>query len=226
MATIQHKPYEITLRDQALWLHPERAIFWKEKRYLFIADPHFGKAASFRSHGIAIPSGTTETDLRRLTHIIEETKPKKLIIIGDLVHAAVEKAEKTLKVIDKWRYSCIELPITLVQGNHDLRSAPLPQEFRLNEVTIQFVADPFVCMHQPEQREGDYVLAGHIHPGIKISGLGRQKEYLPCFYFGKNYALLPAFGSFTGLAAIRPDPADRLFVIAEDNILEWKGSGG
>ena len=216
---------EIMLRNHRFFLHPERALFWKKKRYLFIADPHFGKAASFRSQGIAIPSGTTETDLHRLSNIIEETEPKKLIVIGDLMHAAVGKAKQVLKIIDKWRQIHVELPITLVQGNHDRRSTPLPQEFRLNEVSAKFLSDPFVCTHQPEQPEGNYVLAGHIHPGIKISGLGKHKEYLPCFYFGEKYALLPAFGSFTGLAAVRQHPGDRVFVIAEDDIVEWKGSG-
>jgi DNA ligase-associated metallophosphoesterase len=217
---------EIVLCNNRFLLHPERAIFWVEKAYLFIADPHFGKAASFRSHGIAIPSGTTKTDLNRLSRVIEETKPKRLIIIGDLVHAAAGKAEPTLKIIDKWRQSCRELPITLIQGNHDRRSAPLPQEFQLDEITAHFKAGTFVFIHKPEQREGEYVLAGHIHPGIKISGLGKQREFLPCFYFGDKHALLPAFGSFTGLAAIRPHPEDRIFVIADEDIVEWKASLG
>ncbi len=37
---------------------------------LLIADPHFGKAASFRSRGIAVPVGTTRYDLDRLAELI------------------------------------------------------------------------------------------------------------------------------------------------------------
>jgi hypothetical protein len=41
---------------------------------------------------------------------------------------------------------------------------------------------------------------------------------LPCFYFGKDQGILPAFGSFTGMALIAPQKDDRIFVIAENKI--------
>jgi hypothetical protein len=31
--------------------------------------------------------------------------------------------------------------------------------------------------------------------------------------------VLPAFGSFTGLAPVSPEPSDRMFVIANDEVL-------
>ena len=45
-----------------------------------------------------------------------------------------------------------------------------------------------------------YVLAGHLHPGVRLHGPGRQSVRLPCFAFGRNAALLPAFSEFTGTA--------------------------
>ena len=50
-----------------------------------------------------------------------------------------------------------------------------------------------------------YFFSGHIHPGIRIDGAGRQSLYFPCFYFGKKYAVLPAFSRFTGAAVIYPE---------------------
>jgi metallophosphoesterase superfamily enzyme len=99
----------------------------------------------------------------------------------------------------------------------------LPKEFRLNKITVQFKADDIVFAHRPVRLDAAYVLSGHIHPAVRISGVGRQKEYLPCFYFGKDYAVLPAFGSFTGQAAIYPEPGDRIFVLGGGEIVEWNG---
>ena len=36
-------------------LHPSGAIFWLEKKTLFLADVHLGKVAHFRKNGIAVP---------------------------------------------------------------------------------------------------------------------------------------------------------------------------
>ena len=49
----------LSIQNNHFLLMAQRAAFWREQQMLLIADPHFGKAASFRSHGIAIPRGTT-----------------------------------------------------------------------------------------------------------------------------------------------------------------------
>jgi hypothetical protein len=43
---------------------------------------------------------------------------------------------------------------------------------------------------------------------------------LPCFYFGKRKGLLPAFGSFTGLAAIKPKEGERVYAVVSKSIVE------
>jgi metallophosphoesterase superfamily enzyme len=63
-----------------------------------------------------------------------------------------------------------------------------------------------------------YNLAGHIHPGVRMKGAGKQTITLPCFYFGKNQGFLPAFGVFTVFKRIKPEPDDKIFVIAENRI--------
>lgn len=56
-----------------------------------------------------------------------------------------------------------------------------------------------------------YTLSGHLHPGITLSGKGRQRLRLPCFWFGAQTGILPAFGAFTGLADIQPRQGDQIF---------------
>ena len=63
-----------------------------------------------------------------------------------------------------------------------------------------------------------YPVAGHVHPAVALGGNGRAIT-LPCFYFGRDYALLPAFGEFTGTAVVRPRAGESVFVLAGDEIV-------
>ena len=65
-----------------------------------------------------------------------------------------------------------------------------------------------------------YNLAGHIHPCVRLRGAGRQRLRLPCFYFGDRQGILPAFGTFTGLGDVEVQNGDRVFVIADDRVVE------
>lgn len=56
-------------------------------------------------------------------------------------------------------------------------------------------------------------------------------ETLPCFYFGTEYAIVPAFGSFTGSQVLTPKINDVIFVIAGNEVIRvgkslWKASKG
>ena len=46
-------PLPTTMAGESVELWPQRALFWPAGGTLFIADPHFGKAAAFRNFGIA-----------------------------------------------------------------------------------------------------------------------------------------------------------------------------
>ncbi|HBK88044.1 MAG TPA: hypothetical protein DDZ56_05305 [Cytophagales bacterium] len=68
--------------------------------------------------------------------------------------------------------------------------------------------------------DGRINMAGHLHPGARLEGRGRQGIVLPCFWLSPNQLILPAFGSFTGLATIRPGAQDRVWIIVERQIME------
>src|SRR4051812_21860727 len=113
---------ELTWLDQRLTLLPQRAIYWHDRRTLLIADPHFGKAATFRNAGIPIPRGTTTADLARLDGALDSTKAERLFFLGALLPAKPGRAAATPAVIGAWRPRREQLDVVLVRGNHD-RSA-------------------------------------------------------------------------------------------------------
>ncbi len=66
---------EIDWGGERLVVLAERALYWPRRRTIIIADPHFGKAATFRQAGIPVPHGTTATDLDRLRRLLPAPGP-------------------------------------------------------------------------------------------------------------------------------------------------------
>ena len=77
---------------------------------------------------------------------------------------------------------------------------------------------PLALRHHPQPEAGASVLAGHLHPCVVLGGRAHQRLRLPCFHFGPQVGVLPAFGAFTGMHALRPQPGDRVFVIGGDAV--------
>jgi metallophosphoesterase superfamily enzyme len=70
------------------------------------------------------------------------------------------------------------------------------------------------------QHSDAYFFTGHLHPGIYIRGKSRQSLSFPCFYFGDEFAVLPAFSKFSGLALIEKKKTDTVFAIANNDLIE------
>lgn len=105
---------EILLQGEQVQLFSERAIFWKRTCTLLIADAHWGKAATMRSAGLPIPGGTTSADLSRLTALRRRTGARRIVFLGDAIHARSGRAAKTLATLAEWRESQAALELVLV----------------------------------------------------------------------------------------------------------------
>jgi DNA ligase-associated metallophosphoesterase len=70
--------------------------------------------------------------------------------------------------------------------------------------------------------KGYYYLSGHIHPGVIVRTGPRQSVCLACYYFGKEYAVLPAFSAFTGCYPVRPVKGDNVFAVLKDSVMKIK----
>jgi DNA ligase-associated metallophosphoesterase len=197
-------------------------LFWERKQTLIVADLHLGKAAAFRAAGIPVPGGTTNDNLTRLSHLLTRTEARRLIILGDLIHAKAGRSEEVMDAVAIWRGSHAEVDIVLVRGNHDAWAGDPDPEWRITCVNEPFWESPFALCHYPEESSAGYTLAGHLHPAVVVTGPGRQREKLACFFFGARVGILPAFGSFTGTATITPQAGDEVYVVAEDEIIKMK----
>jgi DNA ligase-associated metallophosphoesterase len=204
----------IVIAGETLRLLPERAVFWERAQTLLVADLHWGKAAAFRAAAVPVPRGTTADDLGRLTQAVERTRPRRLVFLGDLWHAKAGRSDRLHDVLFEWRQRHAGLAVELVRGNHDRRAGDPPADWGIFCRDEPVAEGPFVLAHYPHESEAGYTLAGHLHPAAALSGPGRQRLRLPCFWFGRKVGVLPAFGSFTGCADVRPGASDKVFVIA------------
>jgi DNA ligase-associated metallophosphoesterase len=204
-----------------LTLLPERAVWREATRALFVADVHFGKAATFRAAGLAAPAGTTRENLARLDALVAALQPRSLVVLGDLFHARAAYRAATLAEFAAWRAARPGLAIRLVAGNHDLAAGPPPAELGLEIVDEPHDCDGLECRHHPLEDAGDGppMLAGHWHPAAALTGPGHDRLRLPCFVLRGRQAILPAFGEFTGSAAAHADFNTALCIIAGDRLL-------
>jgi DNA ligase-associated metallophosphoesterase len=213
-------PAEITVAGERLILHPHRALYWPRMRWLVLSDLHLGKAAHFRKAGAALPEGQDEATLARLDALVEAFRPERLLILGDLFHSSHNNSWEQFTA---WgQRQCIALH--LVPGNHDILADRRYAEAGLHVCADTLEEGPFVFAHEPHDRPGIYGIGGHIHPGVVLTGPGRQRLRMPCFRFGERVAILPAFGMSTGLHVIRPERTDRVYACTERAVLDVNGA--
>ncbi|MCY0387816.1 ligase-associated DNA damage response endonuclease PdeM [Robbsia sp. Bb-Pol-6] len=207
----------IEVAGRPLWLCPERAAFEPLTRSLLIADVHFGKAATFRAAGIAVPDGTTGDNLARIDQLIARHAPQRIVFLGDLLHARPAQAASIVAALSAWRARHPTLELILVRGNHDMHAGSPAAQLRIEEVDEPWRLGGWTLCHHPGTVAGEYVLAGHEHPTFHLRGAGDALR-LPCFRFGAALGVLPAFGDFTGgyPSDVRHD---QVYVVAGERVI-------
>ena len=208
-------------------LHPHAAMYWPAEDTLILADLHLGKATHFRRHGMAVPQYVQDETLDKLTGLLVDFRPARLLLLGDLFHSDYnDEWEDFADVITGFADTRTEL----VLGNHDRLTRHQYEKYDIRVLEEPYVEGPFAFSHHPMGRkelrellpECDvdqfYNLAGHVHPAAKLYGRGDALK-LPCFFFGQDSGLLPAFGSFTGTYTVGPKRGDRVFVLAGDKVV-------
>ncbi len=209
----------ITLANQTVMLHPEKALYWPEEATLFIADIHVGKVAAFRAAGLPLPPGSTTAALTRLNRVISDTNAKRIVFLGDFLHSRAARADPTFAKFLAWRQTHQRIDITLVRGNHDKHAGDPPADWHMDCVEEGETLGPFCLAHHPSPSPNGYVLAGHIHPAIRLNGAANDSLRLACFWVGEQVMVLPAFGEFTGTYVVKPKLGDRVYVVADGEVV-------
>lgn len=206
----------------SLILRPDRSAFHETERALFLADVHLGKAGHFRKHGMAVPSGVNAANLQRMDAAVQATGALWLVVLGDLFHS--ERNADWDEFI-AWRHGTDLERVTLVQGNHDILEASDWKAAGL-EVTARLEVGGLTCTHAPEDWEAGFGvhLCGHVHPGVRLKGRGKQTLSAPCWWnrapgTKMEQLVFPAFGGFTGKHIVQPGLRDLVFIPAGKQVI-------
>jgi putative SbcD/Mre11-related phosphoesterase len=152
--------------------HPAALVKTTKTKTLLIADPHLGWEMQLQEKGIHVPSQTIKI-LNKLTAIITEYKPDRLVILGDVKYTVVSHE------FGEWR----DIPdffkrlegsigsIAVVRGNHDANLEPLlPENVEFLPATGAIVSDVGVFhghkWPSPALLGCKTLVMGHLHPVV------------------------------------------------------------
>jgi DNA ligase-associated metallophosphoesterase len=233
---------DLLLGGEPVRLLAARAVWWPAEHTLLVADVHLGKAESFRALGVPVPAGPTEATLGRLGALVEASGARRMVVLGDLLHARTAQAPATMDALRRWRAARPRLELVLVRGNHDAHAGDPPADLGFRVVPDGHRHGPFVWCHAPApvepvapattattaktasrgaaQPPEGYRLCGHLHPAVRLRGRAREALRLPCFVAGPLEAILPAFGEFTGSAPVGRAAGARVFAVAPGRVFE------
>jgi len=193
---------------QTFTIHPDRAMHWHNAQSLVLTDPHFGKCDSFRAGGVPVPDGALQRDLDRIEALMSSVGVRQLIILGDFFHNSASRSPGVLNTLALWIERVRPEHVLLVRGNHDRHAGDPPQEWGIDTRDSSCIWHGLTLWHDPADAAhspAEPGMAGHVHPVVKLSEGRHTIGRLPCFYIQPNLITLPAFGSFTGGFAVRPD---------------------
>ncbi|MBU0469950.1 MAG: metallophosphoesterase [Nanoarchaeota archaeon] len=204
------------------------ALWAKEQEILIINDLHLGYEEVLQRKGILIPKFQVKEILDRLDKIIKKTKPKIILINGDLKHefATVLKQEWTdsLRLLDFLLKKGLE--VIIIKGNHDPIIKPIAEKRNVKIVTEYLIGDVLI-VHGDELPKTittsiKTLIIGHEHPAITIRE-GSKWERYKCFLKGrwKNKTLI-AVPSFNPLLEGTDILKEKLLSPFLDNLAEFK----
>jgi len=156
---------------------PWQALLVEEmkKRTLIIADLHLGFEHELAEMGINIPSQTPKIQ-EKLIQILKETKPNRLIILGDLKHNVPKISFHEWEFIPLFFESLQKFlsDIEIIPGNHDGNLELLtPRTVKI--LSPKGIAigekEKIALIHghawpSPELLGADYLIIAHNHPTV------------------------------------------------------------
>jgi uncharacterized protein len=201
---MDHSKYEFA---PGMWLDARRALWLPEARLLAVADLHIGYAWAHRHAGQLMPITARDTTPDRLRSLVEDYKPERLVLLGDIVHRAMPAEPVKQALLAVLNALPTQLCVTAITGNHDRHIEQLMRG-RFTPLT-HLVANGCVFVHgdaasaavaaadiKSARQSGGWVVIGHEHPSVTLGdGVATWEKY-PCFLICEGLLVLPAFSQW------------------------------
>lgn len=186
------------------------ALFHQTERWLAVADLHFGYELSQRAAGALVPLWGMATIAERLSELVAEYNPQRLIVLGDLVHdkTAAREAAELLRDFAK------RCEVIVVAGNHDRK---LRGQI---EMVDAFETERFHFHHGHCAAEdtGRIQIIGHHHPAAVIADGAGLRLKCPAFVQESRCWVMPAFSPWAGGARWESDTESRVWLCTPQRV--------
>jgi DNA ligase-associated metallophosphoesterase len=186
------------------------ALFHQTERWLAVADLHFGYELSQRAAGRLVPMWGMASISDRLSALINEYEPRRLIILGDLVHDKSASREAAQLVRDL----ATRCKLVVVAGNHDRQ---LGGRVELVE-SWQTERFHFHHGHCAVDAPGRIQIIGHHHPAAVITDGAGLRLKCPAFVQQATCWIVPAFSPWASGTQWTPDESSRVWLCTEDRV--------
>lgn len=160
-------------------------LFIRDKKILVIGDLHLGFEESLNKQGVMMPRFLFDDVMRILNKVILKTKPKKIVIVGDIKHEFGSISEQewrhVLQLIDFLREKA---ELVVIKGNHDVILKPITNK-RNVKIKEFYKESKILFAHGDAIIDGDYgtIIIGHEHPAVSFKERPTQKY--KCFLKGR-----------------------------------------
>jgi len=198
-------------------LDARRAVWLADERVLIVADLHLGYTWAHRSAGNLVPLCRQVDAIDRLSRLIDIYAPIRTVVLGDIVHDAVDVAPLTDELLRLRDDLGRRTEVVLVAGNHDRRLQPL---LKARRIALPLVRELQIGAHRlvhgdgvevkqaraeltTASSRGGFVFCGHEHPAITLSDRVASYAKCPCFVEGEGLLMLPAFSEWAGGSNLR-----------------------
>lgn len=186
------------------------ALFHQTERWLAVADLHFGYELSQRAAGRLVPMWGMASISDRLTTLMNEYEPRRLIILGDLVHdkSAAREAAQLLRDL------ATRCEVVVVMGNHDRQLGGYM------EMLESWETDGFHFHHGhcAEEASDRIQIIGHHHPAAVITDGAGLRLKCPAFVQQSTCWIMPAFSPWASGVQWTPDESSRVWLCTEDRV--------
>lgn len=207
------RPSQVNVAEKVL-LDGRLALFHEEERWLVVADLHFGYELSQRAAGRLVPLWGMAEVTAKLLELLRDYRPRRLIILGDLVHDRV--AEKPAKELIEAAHQFCE-PI-VIGGNHDRHlggTIDLVDSWQTKDFH-------FHHGHRQAERSNRIQIIGHHHPaGTMHDGAGLWLKF-PAFVQSENCWIMPAFSPWASGTWRAQNDQSQVWLCTPNRILRFE----
>jgi putative SbcD/Mre11-related phosphoesterase len=201
---------ETSRYSEGVVLDPRRAVWLPVSACLAVADLHLGRAWVERARGGLAPVDLPDDAPERLAALVAEYRPRRIAVLGDVVHAALEigaLADPLRQLVGL----AGDATLTLCLGNHDRRLPELLARLGIPAESTPLLELPEAVLFHGDRDPGIADndtrprIQGHEHPALRLGDGVATNAKVPCFVAGRRALVLPAFSDLVAGCVVGRD---------------------